>query len=203
MKYTRELLEQAVRESTTVAGVLRALHIRSIGGSHPHFADCRLTNLRFLCPNCHSQTGNFAGRGKPRWAPTPAAANGAGRGLLDHDRTGGRASARLFAESLLPIATQAQGRARIGARDGACARASPTHRGLRSRVSRRGSTEVGRSAGWPRMVTPARLARHGLEPVERCWAESRRPEAGRSVAPLGDQPQRPVHSDGPAGVAEW
>jgi DNA-binding transcriptional ArsR family regulator len=28
--------------------------------------DNRLANLRFLCPNCHSQTENFAGRGRRR-----------------------------------------------------------------------------------------------------------------------------------------
>jgi transposase len=27
-------------------------------------ADCRVTNLRFLCPNCHSQTGTYAGRNR-------------------------------------------------------------------------------------------------------------------------------------------
>jgi hypothetical protein len=38
-------------------------------------ADHRLTNLRLLCPNCHSQTANFAGRaltlrkGGPRASP--------------------------------------------------------------------------------------------------------------------------------------
>lgn len=28
--------------------------------------DNRLANLRFLCPNCHSQTENFAGRNRGR-----------------------------------------------------------------------------------------------------------------------------------------
>jgi Zn finger protein HypA/HybF involved in hydrogenase expression len=28
--------------------------------------DNRLENLRLLCPNCHSQTDNFAGRGRKR-----------------------------------------------------------------------------------------------------------------------------------------
>ncbi|MCZ3389757.1 MAG: HNH endonuclease [Actinomycetia bacterium] len=27
-----------------------------------NYLDCRMVNLRFLCPNCHSQTPNFAGR---------------------------------------------------------------------------------------------------------------------------------------------
>jgi hypothetical protein len=167
MKYTRELLVEAVRDASTIADVLRYLHIRPTGGAHAHikrrivefgidishftgrghlagrrsgrrlgpdqvlsvrdphrkrapgaqltaalvatgvpaecarcglgpewcgeplvlhvdhingdYADCRATNLRFLCPNCHSQTANFAGRGKhrspvvPRPRPQPLA----------------------------------------------------------------------------------------------------------------------------------
>jgi 5-methylcytosine-specific restriction endonuclease McrA len=37
------------------------LHVDHISGD---FHDNRLSNLRFLCPNCHAQTPNFAGRGK-------------------------------------------------------------------------------------------------------------------------------------------
>ena len=34
--------------------------------------DNRLENLEFLCPNCHSQTDNFAGRNRPlRVVPAP------------------------------------------------------------------------------------------------------------------------------------
>lgn len=33
-------------------------HINGISGDH------RLENLRFLCPNCHSQTKNYTGRNK-------------------------------------------------------------------------------------------------------------------------------------------
>lgn len=29
-------------------------------------------NLRFLCPNCHSQTGNFSGRSRGKYAGRPA-----------------------------------------------------------------------------------------------------------------------------------
>jgi hypothetical protein len=153
MKYTIEMLAEAARQSTTIAGVLRQLNIRVTGGAHAHirrrlveagidtshftgkpelrgrcspraltpdeilvvrpphrrrppgalltramiaqgvsltcagchvgplwngealvlhvdhingdYTDCRLSNLRFLCPNCHSQTDTFAGRGKP------------------------------------------------------------------------------------------------------------------------------------------
>jgi hypothetical protein len=31
------------------------------------FHDNRAPHLRFLCPNCHAQTSNFAGRGRGRW----------------------------------------------------------------------------------------------------------------------------------------
>jgi hypothetical protein len=30
------------------------------------FGGCRLENLRLLCPNCHGQTENFAGRNVTR-----------------------------------------------------------------------------------------------------------------------------------------
>jgi hypothetical protein len=169
MKYTYEMLAEAARQSTTIAGVLRHLGLRVTGGAHSHirrrlielgidtshftgqadargrpsrrrrtpdqilvvrerhrkrapasmltkallaigaelrcaecgigplwngerlvlhvdhingdYADCRPENLRFLCPNCHSQTRTFAGRGKrpadrtagtPQPAPRPA-----------------------------------------------------------------------------------------------------------------------------------
>ena len=29
------------------------------------------TNLRFLCPNCHTQTDNFSGRSRGKWASAP------------------------------------------------------------------------------------------------------------------------------------
>ena len=35
------------------------LHVDHINGEH---YDHRLENLRFLCPNCHSQTGTYSGR---------------------------------------------------------------------------------------------------------------------------------------------
>ncbi|MBQ4060579.1 MAG: HNH endonuclease [Bacilli bacterium] len=37
------------------------LQLDHINGKHN---DHRLINLRFLCPNCHSQTENFSGRNK-------------------------------------------------------------------------------------------------------------------------------------------
>jgi hypothetical protein len=57
------------------------LHVDHINGD-PY--DCRAENLRFLCPNCHSQTDTYAGRGKapaqrreahavPRPRPAPSA----------------------------------------------------------------------------------------------------------------------------------
>ena len=36
------------------------------------YNDNRLENLRWLCPNCHSQTETFAGRGKVRRVREPA-----------------------------------------------------------------------------------------------------------------------------------
>ena len=39
-------------------------------------------NVRFLCPNCHSQTPNFAGRSRGKWA-MPEVLEVAGRGRPD------------------------------------------------------------------------------------------------------------------------
>lgn len=39
------------------------LQLDHINGIH---TDCRLDNLRILCPNCHSQTENFAGKSSKR-----------------------------------------------------------------------------------------------------------------------------------------
>jgi hypothetical protein len=43
----------------------RALTLQ-LDHANGRYDDNRLENLRWLCPNCHSQTPNFAGRGKPR-----------------------------------------------------------------------------------------------------------------------------------------
>ncbi|GAB7040038.1 MULTISPECIES: HNH endonuclease [Catenuloplanes] len=42
------------------------LHVDHVNGDS---ADCRRENLRFLCPNCHSQTGTYAGRNRRIFAP--------------------------------------------------------------------------------------------------------------------------------------
>ncbi len=38
MKYTREVLEQAVAESTSYAGVMRYLGLKPAGGTHAHLS---------------------------------------------------------------------------------------------------------------------------------------------------------------------
>lgn len=40
------------------------LHIDHIDGE---FLDCRPENLRFMCPNCHSQTDTYAGRNRRKY----------------------------------------------------------------------------------------------------------------------------------------
>jgi 5-methylcytosine-specific restriction endonuclease McrA len=42
-------------------GARLVLHVDHIDG---RFHDCRPDNLRFLCPNCHSQTSTYAGRNR-------------------------------------------------------------------------------------------------------------------------------------------
>ena len=42
-------------------GYKLSLHLDHINGEH---SDNRLENLRILCPNCHSQTSTYAGKGK-------------------------------------------------------------------------------------------------------------------------------------------
>ncbi|WP_412742860.1 hypothetical protein [Krasilnikovia sp. MM14-A1004] len=43
------------------AGRRLTLHVDHVDG---RFWDCRAGNLRFLCPNCHSQTSTYAGRNR-------------------------------------------------------------------------------------------------------------------------------------------
>ncbi|WP_412541822.1 HNH endonuclease [Longispora sp. K20-0274] len=82
-----ELLRRAMLESGTAhecagcgnpaewRGQPLTLHVDHISSD---FADCRLENLRFLCPNCHSQTPTYAGKGKrQRTGDQPAGPEGA------------------------------------------------------------------------------------------------------------------------------
>lgn len=51
------------------------LHVDHIDGC---FWDCRPGNLRFLCPNCHSQTSTYAGRNRRRGGTAVVRVDGTG-----------------------------------------------------------------------------------------------------------------------------
>lgn len=55
-------------------GVPLTLEVDHLDGD---FLNNRLENLRFLCPNCHRQTPNFAGKSKGRFV-TPHRTHGNG-----------------------------------------------------------------------------------------------------------------------------
>jgi predicted RNA-binding Zn-ribbon protein involved in translation (DUF1610 family) len=54
--------EQCGNDGTWQAGKL-VLHVDHMDGN---YLDCRPENLRFLCPNCHSQTASHAGKNRCR-----------------------------------------------------------------------------------------------------------------------------------------
>ncbi len=52
----------------TWMGVTLTLEVDHIDGD---FQNNQIGNLRFLCPNCHRLTPNFAGRGRGRFSGAP------------------------------------------------------------------------------------------------------------------------------------
>jgi len=61
MKYTREVLEQAVAESTSYAGVMRYLGLKPAGGTHAHLR----RRIRALAIDTSHFTGQAHTKGKP------------------------------------------------------------------------------------------------------------------------------------------
>lgn len=68
----RALIESGVHYSCQMCGLAASwngkplcLHVDHEDGN---YLDSRIHNLRFLCPNCHSQTENWAGRNRGRAA---------------------------------------------------------------------------------------------------------------------------------------
>ena len=67
-KYTDEMLESAVRDSTSIAGVLRALGVTWSGGAHAHFS----RRIKRLGLDTAHFTGAAHMRGKPALRRLPA-----------------------------------------------------------------------------------------------------------------------------------
>lgn len=67
-KLKRALLESGVREICSECGLPPVWNQKPIVLQIDHINGCpidnRKENLRFLCPNCHTQTDNFGGRKK-------------------------------------------------------------------------------------------------------------------------------------------
>ena len=61
MKYTREVLEQAVAESTSYAGVMRYLGLRPAGGTHAHLS----RQIKKFGIDVSHFTGSAHTKGKP------------------------------------------------------------------------------------------------------------------------------------------
>jgi hypothetical protein len=172
------------------------LHVDHINGN---FADCRPANLRFLCPNCHSQTRNFAGRGKHRTPvvarPLPAPDDEKRTTVADAARLLGCSTAHFYRlkgrltenKEPEPHARRANWSEIIR-----CALAFPDEgpRKLAARLLTEEFGTIGVSHGTVSNV----LASVGLN----------RAEARRSARiPVGKSGDGPVDSLGPAGVAEW
>ena len=59
-KYSNDDLIEAVADNLSIAGVLRQLGLRPIGGNYRTIN--RIDNLILLCPNCHALTNNYRGK---------------------------------------------------------------------------------------------------------------------------------------------
>ena len=62
MKYSKEMLENAARTSTSIAEVMRNLGIRRAGGSHSHLS----RRLKFFAIDISHFTGKTSSKGRPQ-----------------------------------------------------------------------------------------------------------------------------------------
>lgn len=68
-KLRRALIESSIEYKCIVCNITKwnnkeiTLHVDHIDGD---WSNCIIENLRFLCPNCHSQTDNFGSKNRKR-----------------------------------------------------------------------------------------------------------------------------------------
>jgi len=66
IEYSVEEIKHIVEQEKSIAGILRQLGLRPIGGNYRtikrFLENNRIDNLQLLCPNCHAQTDNYRGR---------------------------------------------------------------------------------------------------------------------------------------------
>jgi 5-methylcytosine-specific restriction endonuclease McrA len=174
--------------------------------------DCRPDNLRFLCPNCHSQTSTYAGRNRPRLTIAVVRVDENGDTVEDGSWPGPRTE-----EEKLAVLDRVE-RGELTVSD--AARLLGCHRNyvyqLRRRLAERGTLAAApRPAGPPDLGGACRSrgsgdrggSWHRGQGPARCRAEHRDGAQAGRLGGRGSREERLNCAGSPlgdiAGVAEW